>query len=164
MRTVVLFSIILSMLCACKSDSGKSKSATEATKGTKLDLTVLPTDKVSMIKKECTSVDLISLRKNINVSMSFDNPQAVSIILSFITDEVGELTNLCTPDAHIVYQKNGEILQDLDLYYTNGCNALRFMDQQGKTIGANKVSNEGIDFFKNFLKNKSAQDTTGIRK
>ncbi len=163
MRTLVLVAAFLTLFITCKSDSAKNSESTDAPKGKKMELSVLAADKVSSLKRECTSVDLISLRKNINVSMSFDNPQAISIILSFITDEVGDLTNLCTPDAHLVFQKNGEILQDLDLYYTNGCNALLFMDQQGKTIGANKVSNEGVDFFKNFLKNKSSQDTTGIR-
>ncbi len=93
--------------------------------------------------------------------MSFDNPQAVAIIMSLITEEKGQLTNLCTPDAHLVCQKNGEIIQELDLFYQSSCNAMVFVDSKGKQIAANKISNEGVDFFNNFLKNRTAQDTMG---
>lgn len=160
MRVSVLVLLTLVFITACKSDQSKKKENL-AGGGTKIDLKVFPAEQITTINKECTSIDLISLRKNINVSMSFDNPQAIAIILSFITDETGNLTNLCVPDAHLVFQKNGEIIQDLDLYYQNTCNAVVFMDKSGKPIGANKVSNEGMDFFNNFLKNKASQDTTG---
>jgi hypothetical protein len=154
----VVFTLILTM--SCNSDHAKKKENV-ADGGKKIDLKEFPADKITVINKECTSIDLISLRKGLNVSMSFDNPQAIAIILSFITDEAGNLTNLCLPDAHLVFQKNGEVIQDLDLYYQNTCNAMVFMDKAGKQIGANKISKEGMDFFNNFLKNKAAQDTMG---
>ncbi len=162
MRTLVLFIFALCLSLSCSNDSGKKENA-PVNSGKKIELKAFPADQLSTLKKECTSIDLISLKKEINVSMSFDNPQAVSIILSFITDEEGHLTNMCVPDAHLVFQKNGDILQDLDLYYKGSCNALVFLDQTGKQIAANKISKEGIDFFNNFLKNKSTQDTTGKR-
>lgn len=160
MRTLLLFILTLSLSFSCSNDSGNKGNKSTNT-GKKIELNAFPADKLTTLKKECTSVDLISLRKEINVSMSFDNPQAVAIILSFITDEEGNLTNMCVPDAHLVFQKNGDILQDLDLYYKGSCNSLVFLDNTGKQIAANKISKEGIDFFNNFLKNKSSQDTTG---
>ena len=160
MRAGILVVFTLVLLIACNSDSSKKKE-NKADGGKKIDLKVFPADLITTINRECTSIDLISLRKDLNVSMSFDNPQSIAIILSFITDEVGNLTNLCAPDAHLVLQKNGEIIQDLNLYYQKTCNALVFLDKENKPIGANKISNEGVDFFNNFLKNKVSQDTTG---
>jgi len=160
MRAGVFAVFTLIILIACNSDGSKKKE-NGSDGGKKIDLKVFPADQITTINKECTSIDLISLRKDLNVSMSFDNPQAIAIILSFITDDVGNLTNLCVPDAHLVLQKNGEVIQDLNLYYQNTCNAMVFLDKENKTIGANKISNEGMDFFNNFLKNKAAQDTTG---
>lgn len=157
---VILSFIFISALLACNNKETK-KTGTPAAGGKKIELNSFPADKLTNLKKECTSIDLISLRKDLNVSMSFDNPQAVAIILSFITDETGHLTNLCLPDAHLVFQKNGEIIQELDLYYQHTCNAMVFMDQNNKHFAANKMSNEGVDFFNNFLRNKSSQDTMG---
>jgi hypothetical protein len=157
MRAIFLILTVLIFSFSCNQNpSGKKDSGSN---GKKMDLKVFPADQITVINKECTSIDLISLRKDINVSMSFDNPQAIAIILSFITDEPGNLTTQCLPDAHLVFQKNGEVIQDLDLYYQNNCNAMIFMDKEGNKVGANQISNEGKDFFNNFLKNKSAQDT-----
>jgi hypothetical protein len=162
MRAGLLAVFTLILMIACKGDSKtKTDNSTATNAGKKIDLKAFPADQITTINKECTSIDLISLRKDLNVSMSFDNPQAIAIILSFITDETGNLTNLCLPDAHLVFQKNGEVIQDLDLYYQNTCNAMVFLDKSNKQIGANKISNEGIDFFNNFLKNKTSQDTAG---
>ncbi|MBK9108376.1 MAG: hypothetical protein IPM92_08380 [Saprospiraceae bacterium] len=81
--------------------------------------------------------------------------------MSFITEDKGNLTNMCTPDAHLMVQKNGDIIQEMDLYYKNGCNAMVFLDAKGQKMAANQISNEGMDFFNNFLKSKSAQDSLG---
>ena len=162
MRSLLLATVAIYLLFSCKNESSKSETAAAA-QGKKVDFNAYPADALSKLQQGTTSIDLISLKKDINVSMSFDNPQAVSIIQSFITDEAGNLTNMCLADAHLVFQENGEITIEADLYYQNGCNALVFKDKQGKDMAANMISNEGVDFFKNFLKNKSTQDTMGIK-
>ncbi len=159
MRVILFCFVAFASLIACKND--KSAKGAGSPSGKSIDLDAFPPDQLSKIRSECTSIDLISLKKDVNLSMSFDNPQAVAIIMSLITEEKGQLTNLCTPDAHLVCQKNGEVIQELDLYYQSSCNAMVFTDSKGKQIGANKISNEGVDFFNNFLKNRTAQDTMG---
>ena len=52
-------------------------------------------DIITELTKTVTSIDLISLKKNVNVSMSFDNPQAVQYVLSFAQDEKGEFDGTC---------------------------------------------------------------------
>ncbi|MBK8955993.1 MAG: hypothetical protein IPM34_10610 [Saprospiraceae bacterium] len=152
--------LLLFLLGSCKQDSSSGKSGAAAS-GKKIELDAFPSDQLSKIRSEGTSIDLISLKKDVNISMSFDNPQSYSIIMSFLTEDKGILTNMCTPDAHLMVQKNGDIIQEMDLYYKNGCNAMVFMDTQGKKIAANQISNEGMDFFNNFLKSKSTQDSLG---
>lgn len=160
MKSINLLSaLVLCFVWSCKSDQSSAKDT--GTKGKKVEYQAFPMDKISQMRSEATSVDLISLKKDVNISMSFDNPQSVSIIMSFFTEEAGLVTNLCLPDAHLMVQKNGEILQEMDLFYQNGCNAMVFMDVQQNKLGANKISKEGIDFFNNFLKSKTSQDSLG---
>lgn len=162
MRISVGFFCTLFLFCytSCKQE-GSSKKSNEGAGGKAIELPAFPSDQLSKMRSEGTSVDLISLKKDVNISMSFDNPQSFSIIMSFITDDVGQLTNLCTPEAHLIVQKNGDILQEMDLYYKNGCNAMVFLNKEGKKVSANLISNEGMDFFNNFLKAKNSQDTMG---
>lgn len=156
------FIVVLIMLTfiACKDDVSSKKSG-GGTAGKKIELDAFPAAQLSKMRSEGTSIDLISLKKDVNISMSFDNPQSYSIIMSFITEDKGILTNMCVPDAHLMVQKNGDIIQEMDLYYKNGCNAMVFLDAQGKKVSANQISNEGMDFFNNFLKAKSTQDSLG---
>jgi hypothetical protein len=120
---------------------------------------------ITEINKSTTSVDLISLKKEVNVSMSFDNPNAVQIILSFITDEKANLQASCLPEGRLVFQKNGEITYDVDIYYGGECNAFAFM-KDNAIFACNKISPEGIDFFKNFLKTHKTlpTDTVSVNK
>ncbi|MBP9210930.1 MAG: hypothetical protein KBF37_11490 [Saprospiraceae bacterium] len=155
-----LLCMLLAFSTGCKNEkTGNGTNTTVAGKAIELD--AMDANHISKLRSEGTSVDLISLKKDVNVSMSFDNPQAFSIIMSFITSEKGLLTTSCLPDAHLIVQKSGDILQEMDLYYKNGCNAMVFLDGEGKKIAANSISNEGVDFFNNFLKTKSSQDSLG---
>lgn len=160
LRTTLLILVFLQLIISCKND-GKSSNSKGAGSGKKIDLNGISADQLTKLRQECTSIDIISLKKEVNVSMSFDNQQAVAIILSFITEEKANLTNMCLPEAHLVCQRNGDVFQEMDLYYQNGCNALVFMDKDNKPVSANQISNEGVDFFNNFLKAKSTQDTMG---
>ncbi|MCC6753037.1 MAG: hypothetical protein IT266_03525 [Saprospiraceae bacterium] len=159
-RLSFLLYLLLAFSTGCKNEK-TSKGAKPAVSGKAIELDLMDADNISSLRSEGTSVDLISLKKDVNVSMSFDNPQAFSIIMSFITSDKGVLTTSCLPDAHLIVQKNGDILREMDLYYQNGCNAMVFLDAEGKKIAANSISNEGVDFFNNFLKTKSSQDSLG---
>lgn len=160
LRFGLISALILLTLISCNQDKSSKKSS-DGSSGKKIELEAFPSDQLSNIRSQGTSIDLISLKKDVNISMSFDNPQSYNIIMSFITEDKGNLTNMCTPDAHLMVQKNGDIIQEMDLYYKNGCNAMVFLDAKGQKTAANQISNEGMDFFNNFLKSKSAQDSLG---
>ncbi len=142
-----LFLLGLVTLMGCKAEGSKAAKSKAAATNCSANAPGL----LTTIRQSTTSIDLISLKKEVNVSMSFDNPEAVNIILSFITDEKGELSSGCQPEGRLVFQRNGEITHDIDLYYQNNCNAFAFM-KDNAIIACNKISSEGIEFFKNFLK------------
>ncbi|MDQ3141006.1 MAG: hypothetical protein M3Q56_02040 [Bacteroidota bacterium] len=141
---------ILMAFCSvgCKQNSTSNSTGPKST----MDASPLPAETISELNKNCTSIDLISLKKEVNVSMNFDNPQAVQYVVSFITDEKGIVAPGSKPEGRVSFQKNGEIVYDADLYYSDGSNAMVWVDMQAKVLNMNKISPEGIDFFKNFLK------------
>jgi len=149
MKQILLFTCAVIFLSACQ---GKSNSKSSETKvvNRAADINPLSPEAVSELNRSCTSIDVISLRKEVNASMSFSNAQAIQYVISFITDEKGILT-VCQPDAHLVFLKNGDITHEADIYYTGTCNAIAWTEG-GKMSNVNKLSPEGIDFFKNFLK------------
>ncbi|HRI00528.1 MAG TPA: hypothetical protein PK006_05705 [Saprospiraceae bacterium] len=142
--------VFICMMMSCK-ESGKNGSNSN----TLANLPIFPAETITELNKTVTSIDLISLKKEVNVSMSFDNPQAVQYVLSFADDEKGLVTGGCPPEGRIVFIVNGNNTYDAEIYYQNGCSAMVWL-QGGKRVGSNKISNEGIDFFKNFLRPRTA--------
>ncbi|MBK7465317.1 MAG: hypothetical protein IPJ43_00095 [Saprospiraceae bacterium] len=152
---------LLSIVISCKDGSGGKKSSSTTSIMSKY--APLPGHLITEYNKTATSIDLISLRKEVNVSMSFDNPQAVQYVISFIGDEPGNVTNQCKPDGHIVLFNNGEVVNEADIYFSDGCNAIVWMQNQ-KPTNCNSLSNEGVDFYKNFLKSRATSvDSTGTK-
>ena len=155
---------LLSIVISCKDGSGGKKSSSTTSIMSKY--APLPGHLITEYNKTATSIDLISLRKEVNVSMSFDNPQAVQYVISFIGDEPGNVTNQCKPDGHIVLFNNGEVVNEADIYFSDGCNAPKSIPCgfSCKPTNCNSLSNEGVDFYKNFLKPRATSvDSTGTK-
>lgn len=143
-----LFLLTCLLVSACNSDKqskSQKKSVNRADEFSPIDPAQL-----TELNKSCTSIDVISLRKEVNASLSFTNLEAIRYVVSFISDEKGILT-VCQPDARLVFQKNGDITHEADIYFSESCNAVVWVEE-GKIIHVNKFSTEGIDFFKNFLR------------
>jgi hypothetical protein len=122
----------------------------------------LSSEIISEYNKNVSSVDLISLKKEVNVSMNFDNAQAVQYVISFIGNEVGIVDNLCKPDGHIVLFNNGELINEADIYFSSNCNAMVWMTNQQPT-NCNILTPEGVDFYKNFLKPRNNSDLDSLK-
>ncbi|MBK9270079.1 MAG: hypothetical protein IPM48_00645 [Saprospiraceae bacterium] len=149
MKQFLFFICALLCLSNCQNDK-KSNKTENKTVNRVAELSTLSPEVLSELNKSCTSIDVISLKKEVNASMSFSNAQAIQYVISFITDEKGFLS-VCPPDAHLVFQKNGEITHEADIYFSGQCNAIVWTDGT-KMTHANKFTPEGVDFFKNFLK------------
>lgn len=157
MKQIILIALACIMTVGCKD----SKNPSNTGKSIMGNLKPIPSETITEYNKTATSVDLISLRKEVNVSMNFDNPQAVQYVISFIDDEAGFVNKTCKPDGHIVLQKNGEIVNEADIYYSDGCNAIVWMKDQVPSY-CNGLTPEGVEFYKNFLKPRKNIDIDSI--
>jgi hypothetical protein len=159
MRKLLSIVAVVFLLVSCKNDkkvgqAGSLKNASTSANDMEASingLSPLPAETITEMTRTCTSVDLLSLIKEVNVSMNFENPQAVQYVLSFVGDEKGMVVNNCPPQGHVTFISNGGIMNEADIYYNNGCNAMVWMKDQ-KPIYNSKIASEGIDFFKNFLR------------
>ena len=158
---IILLALLLNGVVACKSSSpGTDKGQTQSSSLVS-NLPVIDANELTELKRTVNAVDLTGLKTN--VTMSFDNPQAIAYILSFISGPPGDFTKNCTPDARIALMVNGTIVKDADVFFMNGCSAVIYMDENN-AVEANGITPEGIDFFKNFLKPVSTtQDTIGSK-
>lgn len=152
MKHLLIVSLLLSLVFSCKEAGKSGKDSKSVNKAA--DIAPINPAELTELNKSCTSIDVISLRKEVNASMSFTNPEAIQYVISFISDEKALLT-VCQPDAHLVFQKNGDITHEADIYFSGECNAVVWV-QGGKILNANKFSPEGVDFFKNFLRPRNA--------
>ncbi|MEP7196174.1 MAG: hypothetical protein ABI851_06610 [Saprospiraceae bacterium] len=141
--------LVFGFLCfvSCKK-SPKSAAVVDRT----ANLTPLPPAIITQLNNNCTSIDIIPLRKEANASLSFskNESQALQYMISFISDEKGFIGN-CTPDGHIVFGENGEINYEADIYFSGGCSSFAWI-KGGKIIYINKIRPEGAEFFRNFIK------------
>ncbi len=157
---ITIASLVFFSLISCTKDKSKSNNSADRTSG----LTPLSADVISQLNKNCTSIDIIPLRKDANASLSFskNESQALQYMVSFIGDEKGILGN-CNPEAHIVFGENGEINYEADLYYNNGCNAFAWI-KGGKITHINSIKPEGVEFFKNFIRPISREKMDSLSK
>ncbi|NOT36178.1 MAG: hypothetical protein HOP11_02240 [Saprospiraceae bacterium] len=142
------FILLISLFISCKTETKKPANNDRAA-----NLSPLPPSIITQLNNTCTAIDILPLRKEMNASLSFskDQSQALQYIISFISDEKGALLGSCTPDGHIVFQENGEINYEADIYFSGGCSVFVW-NKGGKISHVNKIKPEGIEFFKNFLK------------
>ncbi|HMS30172.1 MAG TPA: hypothetical protein PKD32_09985 [Saprospiraceae bacterium] len=143
----ITYLLLLMMIAFSCKEGSKSSNKSAANSAPEM----ISQDIITELTKTVTSIDLISLKKNVNVSMSFDNPQAVQYVLSFAQDEKGEFDGTCPADGRVVFLQNGENSYDAEVYFSGNCNSYIWI-KNGQRIGSSKISPEGIDFFKNFLK------------
>ncbi|MCC6816261.1 MAG: hypothetical protein IT267_07620 [Saprospiraceae bacterium] len=156
----LIFLLSSTLLFNCKKDSKKGTSNDRAA-----NLTALPSAIITQLNNKCTAIDILPLRKEMNASLSFskDQSQALQYIISFIGDEKGVLLANCTPDGHVVFQENGEINYEADVYFNGAC-TVWVWNKGGKITHVNKMRPEGVEFFKNFLKPISAEKFDSLSK
>lgn len=161
MKYIALSMTILCVIfLQCKKETKKSNSNDRAA-----NLTALPANIITQLNNTCTAIDILPLRKEMNASLSFskDQSQALQYIISFIADDKGTLPGNCTPDGHVVFQENGEINYEADIYFSGGCSVFAWI-KGGKITHINKIRPEGIEFFKNFLKPISREKMDSMSK
>lgn len=123
-------------------DSASAKTSEPAKGG-------LPTIPNALMQTLVDSADYVDyLFYELEFSMSMDNKQGVMYALSKIGDASPTLNPACKPIGRIFYQIKGRNAAEADLYFSQGCTYLVFMENN-VPVYANTMSDVGITFLNN---------------
>ncbi len=159
---VLVFFCFFSMSCneSKTAEAGEKPSPQAVQAPSTKQYTQLPTapnELLSNLFNNASAIDFIF--HNFPFSMSQTEPAAVKgHFTHFAPDPVKNFPGDCKPMARIFYQINGEIVQEVDLYYADKCKYFVFVDGS-KPMYANSMSEAGDQFFNRILVNalKTAQ-------
>jgi len=142
----ILIFIIFFCFCACKSDT--SKKVTDPVIVTKKEdrFYSIPQDIIMEIWNEADILDYIF--HDLPFSMSQDQQASIRTNVTYIGQIAQpDIPAGCKPMARQVYGKKGEIFLEADIYFDANCQFYVFI-VNGKPKYANKMSEEGVNFFK----------------
>lgn len=155
-RYVALFFYIFFLVnTGCKSDN-KSASEPAVTESEVDESTPLipgvPEEVMLKLVNECTYVDYIF--RELPFSLSQDEPPSIKQNILFIDYKrpLGRIPKSCKPDGRKFFQIKGEIVYDVDVYLLNNCTFYVFVDKDNKPIYANYMTQEGLNFYNNIIK------------
>ncbi len=104
---------------------------------------------VSIIVDSCSHVDMFF--NDYPVSMSQNEKNSIISDLTYIsTDAIVEIPVQCKPVGRKVYNGNGEVLIEADLYFSEGCYFMVFIKDEQALFG-NKMNQQGIIFYERLL-------------
>ena len=125
------------LLTSCKNDgAGDSPEA-------------LPVETLEKLRTSCDYVDIIFY--NSSASMSQDEARAIQATIGYISELPALPQDGCQPAASLAFMGDGEILANANVYCTDGCAYLEFMEDQ-KPIYYNGLTRTGVQFFTGILK------------
>lgn len=150
--------VILFALMACKERSVNVQNApTEATKSQVAvdegpEIPGLPKDVMIKLLNECTYLDYIFHKLPFSLSQNEDPSIDQNISFIDIEKPLGRIPSHCKPDARKFFQIKGEVVYEADVYVLNGCKFYVFVDKKSKPIYANYMTQAGINFYDNIIK------------
>ncbi|MCB0644498.1 MAG: hypothetical protein KDC44_22795 [Phaeodactylibacter sp.] len=121
-------------------------AAATATAEPKATLPSLPIVTLEYLWKSCDFVDYVFYE--LPVSMSLDNKKTIQYVLSHIAEDPAPLRPECKSIGRIFYQVEGENVLEADMYFSEGCTYLVFLED-GKAKYANYMTKDGVDYLNN---------------
>ena len=111
----------------------------------------LPLKIAQMIWDSCTAIDYTF--NELPISLSVDNQTTIrQNVMHIAADSPPTLDGNCKPMARIFFAQKNKILLDADVYFKQECTYyLYFRHGESTPIYANKMTQTGLDFFKNVL-------------
>ncbi|MBK9254742.1 MAG: hypothetical protein IPM42_04580 [Saprospiraceae bacterium] len=99
---------------------------------------------------DCTFIDYIF--HNLPISLSQDERPSIQQNVLYIefNRPVVRIPEGCRPIARKFFQINGEIVYDVDVYFTKGCAFYVFV-KDNKPVYANYISKDGVAFYNNMI-------------
>jgi len=142
------------LLAACngKSDKSVTKPAPAATPAPANTGPVLPSVELATLEKlfkQGSAVDYIFHSHPFSMSQN-DEASIKSTLAYFSSETVGRIPSNCKPVARQMYQINGEIVEEFDVYYSTQCKFFVQMKNE-KPFAANKMTPAGDEFFQKVI-------------
>ncbi len=158
----VIFLAITTLLFACKPKSNESQTST-AQKTISAPVKVfqsasgIPQEEVENIVNNCSHIDVIF--NDMPISMSMNDRDAILNDLSYVSPEpISEIPNNCAkPIGRKVFNGNGEIMLEADIYFSQECVFFAFIKDE-KLLFGNKMNQKGINFYNNIIKQVTGQE------
>lgn len=117
----------------------------------------LPVDTLKMLWEKCDYIDFIPYE--FSFTMSQNEKSAIQSMLGHIATEVPVINPACQPMGRIFYQVDGKNALEADLYIGDECIYYIFYEK-GKKAYANKLTDQGIQFFRSIF----SQAIEGLKK
>ncbi len=151
----IMYFFIVMIVFSCKPKADKTKpivTTTPAATPTGPAIPGLPQDVMIKLLNECTYIDYIFHVLPFSLSQSEDPSIDQNIAFIDVNNPLGTIPTGCKPDARKFFQIKGEIVYDVDVYITQNCKFYVFVDKNNKPIYANKMTQAGINFYENIIK------------
>lgn len=144
-----LFLIAFGLILSCNSNESSSQSKSKMDTAEKVQpkgqtLPSLPLERMKRLWEETTQLDYIFL--NLPISMNMDNQEAIRSSLShFAPDGVTLNTNCKQHDGTMLFAVEGEIIEECQFFYQDGCKYFVWLEN-GKKTYANAITPSGLEF------------------
>jgi hypothetical protein len=152
LTTLLFVFCSVTLLVQCKSDGASQTASTEqtinSTKGL-LSNAGITAEYVQLIVDSCSHVDMIF--NDFPISISQTEPSSIIGDLTYLSpNAMNVIPENCKPLGRKVYNGNGRILIEADLYFSEECQFMVFI-QNEQALFANQMNDKGINFYNNLL-------------
>ncbi len=144
------FLIIISILVVCSISSCKTdnkQAVVPQVEQTKQGIAVPRADE-NFVRNLYNQVDQIDyIYTTFDFSMSISEPSAIKGNIATLSGlSIGTIPVDCKPVGRQMFMSKGEMLAEADLYFTQGCQFLVFMEKE-KPASGSMFNQTGIDFY-----------------
>lgn len=148
----ILFVFTIFAACNSTDNSGNEQTTPPPTVAAPTQsipiLPKLPKADADFLWNNCTYVDLVFY--NLPFSMSIDNQAGIRSNLIMIANKQISQNPACKSIGRVIYQIDGKIILEADMFYGDGCNYFVFYKDK-KAVYANSMTAEGIQYFTNIM-------------
>lgn len=149
---ILIISLVGSFFSSCGEEANDDKRALSReemwkTKTTEVKVSTLPSitfDEMKVLYEGTDFIDIIFY--SVDFSMSVNNKTNIQKMVGFVSTNVATISPNCQPTGRIFFQKNGELLAEADMYYSDECRYFVFQ-KNGKAAYANDITPQGQAYF-----------------
>lgn len=150
--SAILILVIMSAMTGCKPSGQNTANQT----GEKIP--GVPREVLEKLFNECTSIDYIF--HTLPFSLSQDEVPSIQQNVTYIdyNKPLGTIPTQCKAFARKFYKIGAEIVYDVDVYFSEGCQFYVFV-KDNKPVYANYMTADGVAFYNKIINMVNAQTT-----